>query len=232
MAERVALCAAVLVFFAGGYYAVALGVAPGRAQSLPASPLDLRIPFVPQAVYVYALAYTAVFFPVFVVGCPRLFRRTALAYVVTVSVALVVFSLIPVSSAELRPNPADLNAAAFAGWGVRLLYTLDPPTNALPSLHVALVWLAVLSAWKAWPAVGSAAAIVGLGITTSTTLVKQHYVLDVVAGAALAALVAALLLRGRYPPGPLSWRGPAGFVALVAGLYAAFYAAFRAGVAA
>lgn len=229
--ERVALCAAVLAFFAVGYYAVAWGVEPGRARSLPETALDQRIPFAPGAVYVYALAYTAVFFPAFVVGCPRLFRRTALAYAVAIALALVVYALAPVSAVDLRADPADVGAGGFAGWGVRVLYALDPPTNVLPSLHVALVWLAVWSAWKAWPAVGIGAAAAALAITASTTLVKQHFVLDLGAGAVLAALVAALLLRGRYPAAQRSWRGPAAFAGVVAGLYAAFYAAFRAGVA-
>ena len=158
MMERVGLCAAVLAFFGLGYYAVAWGVDPARARSLPATALDERIPFVPGAVYVYALAYTAVFFPAFVVGCPRLFRRTALAYAVAIAIALLVFALAPVSAADLRGNPADVAAGSFASWGVRVLYALDPPTNVLPSLHVALVWLAVWSAWKAWLTCLSAAA--------------------------------------------------------------------------
>ena len=66
----------------------------------------------------------------------------------------------------------------------------------------------------------------------SICTVKQHFVLDGLGGLALAVVVYAFVLR-KYAPPPgtdpaYGWRGPAAYAALLAVVYAGFYAAFRA----
>lgn len=69
-------------------------------------------------------------------------------------------------------------------WLLSLQY-LDRPYNHLPSLHVTLSWLAVHAAQGPRRSrVGLA--VVASGISVSTLFVKQHFVVDVVAGYALA----------------------------------------------
>lgn len=53
----------------------------------------------------------------------------------------------------------------FAVWGLRALYRADPPCNCFPSLHVAHSFVSAL-------------------VAMSTVFIKQHYVLDVIAGTA------------------------------------------------
>jgi membrane-associated phospholipid phosphatase len=69
-------------------------------------------------------------------------------------------------------------------------------------------------------------ALIGVSICT----VKQHFVLDAVGGAALAALVYAFVLRPYEPPPgtdpAYGWPGPAAYVLLLVAVYAGFYAGF------
>ena len=69
-------------------------------------------------------------------------------------------------------------------WLLSLEY-LDKPYNHFPSLHVALSWLAVhASAVSRRSRVGLG--VLAVGISVSTVFVKQHYIVDVLFGFALA----------------------------------------------
>jgi membrane-associated phospholipid phosphatase len=232
--ERALLTLLLLSFFAGGYFAVAFASGSARARALPLA-LDGRIPFVPESVCVYVLVYSAALSPLFLVRCRRLFRRTALAFALAIALALPWFLLWPVTSVGLRPPFEMLDPSRFVEWGVMLLYTWDPPVNLFPSLHVALAALAGLAAWKAQPTAGAVALPTVLMISVSVCTVKQHFVVDVLAGAALALALYAAVLRPYRPvgnaPTAYSWRGPVGFLALQAAVFLVAFVAFRSGFA-
>jgi membrane-associated phospholipid phosphatase len=116
------------------------------------------------------------------------------------------------------------------------LYGADPPYNCFPSLHVAHSFVSALTCHRLHRGVGAAtlaaAALVGL----STLYTKQHYLLDVVAGVALAFAAHALFLR-RYPRGrvPELHRRDApilavGLLAVVVAAVAALWLAHRWGL--
>ena len=197
--------------------------------------LDGRIPFVPESVCVYVLVYSAALSPLFLVRCRRLFLRTALSFALAIALALLCFLLWPVTSLGLRPPLEALDPSRFVEWGVMLLYTWDPPVNLFPSLHVALAALAGLAAWKAQPAAGAFAlpAVVMIGVSVCT--VKQHFLVDVLAGAALALAIYGAVLRpyraSGDAPTAYSWRGPVGFLALQAAVFLGAFVAFRSGFA-
>ena len=228
---RALLVVGVVAFFIAGYFGVGLSVDPSRARDLGTA-LDRRIPFIAASVWVYLWVFPASLLPLFVVRCPRLFRRTLLAYGLAIAASLIVFVAFPVTSLALRADRAALDVTRLSPWAVALLYRLDPPVNLFPSLHLSIAGLAALSAWKARRAYG-AAAFVGVAlIGASICTVKQHFVLDGLGGAALAAIVYAFVLRP-YAPKPgtdpaYGWRGPAAYFALLIGVYAGFYAGFLA----
>lgn len=218
-----------VAFFIAGYFGVALGVDPARARDLGTA-LDRRIPFVAESVWIYLWVFPASLLPLFLVRCPRLFRRTLLAYGLAIASSLIFFAAFPVTSIGLRADEASLDVTRFSLWAVAVVYRLDPPVNLFPSLHLSIAALAALAAWKARRVYGAAAwvgvALIGVSICT----VKQHFVLDGLGGAALAALVYALVLRP-YAPAPgttaaYGWRGPAAYAALMIAVYAGFYAGF------
>jgi len=228
---RPLLTIGVVAFFLAGYFGVGRYVDPASARDL-GSALDRRIPFIAASVWVYLWVFPASLLPLFLVRCPRLFQRTLLAYGLAIGASLFVFVAFPVTSIALRADQAALDVTRFSPWAVALLYRLDPPVNLFPSLHLSIAGLAALSAWKAKRAYGAAAfvgvALIGLSICT----VKQHFVLDGVGGAVLAAILYALVLRP-YAPEPgtdpaFGWRGPAAYLVLLVAVYAGFYAGFAA----
>ena len=229
--ERAVLTIGAVAFFVIGYFAVARNIDPARALDLGTA-LDARIPFLARSVWVYLWVFPASLLPLFLVRCPRLFRRTLLAYALAIAASLVFFVALPVTSIGLRADPGRLDVTRFSPWAVALLYRLDPPVNLFPSLHLSIAALAALAAWKARRAYGAAACVGVALIGVSICTVKQHFVLDGLGGAALAALVYAFVLRP-YAPTPgidpaYGWRGPAAYFALLIAVYAGFYAGFLA----
>ena len=228
--RRAALGVGVTALFFGAYFAIGHAVETHRTL---ATPLDAAIPFVPASIAVYAGVYGLMLYPLFTVRSGAWLRRTVAAYALVIAVCLVTFAVWPVSGAALRAPADAIDPTRFTGWGVALCYALDPPFNLFPSAHVAIALVAALAAWRVRsPGSGLAlAAVAGVAVSTCTT--KQHYVLDVVAGAVLGGVAYAVLLR-RGTVGPadaFGARGPVTWLARQVLLYGALYAAFRAGVA-
>ena len=233
--ERVAIASLIVASYVVGYFPIGWTTDPGCVRSL-ATPLDALIPFVPETIFLYAWVYTAMVFPLFVVRSPALFRRVGLAYAIVIAACLAVFAVYPVTAVDLRPDVGVLDTSRFAGWGVKLIYTLDPPYNLFPSIHLAVATLAALSAWKARPVYGAIGFAWVLLIAVSVSTVKQHFLVDGVAGAGLACAVYAVIIRpyGRVPveESAYGWSGPLLYLVFHGLVYATAYAAFRAGLGA
>ena len=230
--ERALLTLAVISLFVVGYFTVGRATDPARAHSL-ATPLDALIPFLAVTIWIYLWVFPATLVPVFFVRCRDLFRRTCLAYSLVIVVSLAVFVAFPVTSLGLRVDPAALDLHRFSPWAVAVTYALDPPFNLFPSLHLSTATIAAFSAWKARRSWGIAmfvgVALIGISICT----VKQHFVVDGIAGVALAWAAYALFMRGYRPePGAdpaYTWHGPALFFSLVLAVYLGLYVAFLQG---
>jgi membrane-associated phospholipid phosphatase len=235
-AEKLGLTLALVAFWLAGYFGSAGNIDPAAAKTLR-TPLDDAIPFLPATIYVYAAVYTAMLLPAFTVRCRHLFRRVAVAYAFVIGVATVFFHSMPVTSLGLRPDAATLAAldpGRFDVWGVRLCYALDPPVNLFPSMHLASVTLVALAAGTARRSYGVAALALTLAVAVSISTVKQHWVVDGVAGLALGLAAWALFVRGyatpRAPGVAYGLGGPASYALLHGGAVLALYALFRAGV--
>lgn len=232
--EKAAWVVALLLLCGGGYYLVGLNTDPERATTLETA-LDRAVPLVPAFMYVYAGIYTALLYPLFVVRCQRLFRRVAVAYLVVIALELLCFWIFPVSGVALRGDVAQLDMAVLHEWGLRLNYTLDPPYNLFPSLHVSIAVLAALCAWQARPLFGFFGMLGALAIAISVCFVKQHFAVDAVAGAALAVVAWWLLVRPcRYADArpeqvAYSWRGPAGYLLVYGAFIGGLALAWQAG---
>ena len=223
----------VAALFLLGYFGVGWSIDPARARQL-STVLDQRIPFVAASVWVYLWVFPASLLPLFLVRSPELFRRTLLAYTIAIAVSVVFFVALPVTSSGLRVETDTLDVSRFAPWAVALVYRTDPPFNLFPSLHLSIAALAALSAAKARKVYG-AVAFAGVALlAVSICTVKQHYVIDAVGGAALAALVYAAVLRSYAPPPgtdpAYGWRGPAAYAVFLLAAYAGLYAGFRLAV--
>ena len=172
--------AGVYVLFAAIYLSInAFSV--GRDAHTLFLPGEEHIPFLPIFEYLYVLTY---FVPVVIVMTIRdyaAFRRLMAAFALTMLVACATYLVFPVYFE--RPH---LEVSSLHTWLLSLSY-LDKPYNHFPSLHVALSWLAVFASQVSRPS-RTALAVVAVGISVSTIFVKQHYIVDVVYGFALAGL--------------------------------------------
>jgi membrane-associated phospholipid phosphatase len=168
-----------------GYVAFALTYLPinalteGRAARTLLLPGEAAIPLVPAFEFAYALAYVLPLVIVWRRPDGARVVRLVRAFALTLVCAAAIFLLFPVTI----ERPA-LTGHSLAIRLIALEYR-DKPYNLFPSLHVALATLVALACGDARHFRWWLPAIVGL-IAVSTVLVKQHYIVDALAGLALA----------------------------------------------
>lgn len=164
----------------------------GRTLHVPALPLDRVVPLEPAWALVYGSLYLfLIIVPVFVVRQEEHIRRTVWAYLMVWIVAYLCFLVYP----TVAPRPASVVGQGFMTWGLRFLYSADPPYNCFPSLHVAHSFVSALTCYRAHRKVGIATALCASLVAVSTLYAKQHYVLDIVAGVLLACVAYVVFLR-------------------------------------
>ena len=227
------LLASLLVSLAPMYFAIAI-LTRGGPTHAPEVALDRALPLQPSWMLVYGSLYVfVVVLPLLVVRDRQLFRRAMQAYLTVMLAAYAGFLLYPTAA----PRPDEVAGAGFAAWSLRLAYSLDPPYNCFPSLHVAYSFVSALTCYRVHRGVGAAAAIWAALIGVSTLYTKQHYVADVVVGAATAYVAYVLFLRS-YPreavPERDRTRAPFRALAVViifAVMVASFWAAYKFGLA-
>jgi membrane-associated phospholipid phosphatase len=168
------------------------GMTPGRAVHMPAIAIDRAIPLVPAWMIVYGSLYTFMLLPVLVARHPPLFRKALQSYVFIMILAYAGFLLYP----TLTPRPSKLVADSFAAWTLQLTYSLDTRYNCFPCLHVAHSLVSALTAFRVHRRVGWLAILWTALTGVSTLYTKQHYFVDVVAGALIAYLAYVIFLRG------------------------------------
>jgi len=155
-------------------------------QSLPTplyvidNPVDRAIPFVPWTIWIYFSFFIFIGSTVFRVG-DSLFWQFVASASLAAAIAWTVVLLLPITS--LRPDPALIDSELY-----RRIYTFvqdaDPHHITFPSLHVAVTWICNFVLWQRS---GRALRVaLGIGISLSTLLTKQHLVYDVVGGVLLA----------------------------------------------
>ena len=138
---------------------------PGRAVHAPELALDRLVHLVPGWALVYGSLYLfLIVLPVFVVRQEELIRRTVLAYLMVWIAAYVCFLAYP----TVAPRPAGVIGQGFAVWGLRFLYSADPPYNCFPSIHVAHSFVSALACHRVHRGLGIVAAICASLVAVST----------------------------------------------------------------
>lgn len=152
------------------------------------TPLDERIPLRPEWIVVYFGAYIFWVVNYWLIARrdkERWFRFLS-GYIAASVVVFLAFTLVPTTMT--RP---EITGDGFWPWVMRFLYAVDPPLNLAPSLHCFASWqcaIALHSDRKTplWYRVFSY--VFALMVCASTLLVRQHCLLDVVTGVALAQI--------------------------------------------
>lgn len=165
---------------------------PPAVRSAPELPLDRRLPLVPVWALVYGALYAfLILLPVFVVRDEAHIRRTVYAYLFIWITAYVFFVAYP----TIAPRPQRFVGTGFAVWGLRALYSSDPPYNCFPSLHVAHSFVSALTCYRVHRGLAHVAMVCASLVAMSTLLTKQHYVVDLIGGVLLAAISWWVFLR-------------------------------------
>ena len=187
----VSLAMVALVSLVPCYIFIASSVT-GRTVYVPETALDRLVPLQPAWALVYGALYMfLIVLPVLVVREQEHIRRTVLAYLVVWTSAYVVFLAFP----TVAPRPDIVSEQGYGAWGLRLLYSADPPYNCFPSLHVAHSFVSALACHRVHRGVGTVAVAAAVLVAMSTLFTRQHYVADVVGGVGLALVAYAAFLR-------------------------------------
>ncbi|MDA1267138.1 MAG: phosphatase PAP2 family protein [Planctomycetota bacterium] len=222
--ERALLTLVVLVASLGYVPIGALSV--GRAAWRPETVIDEVVPFVPAGIFVYVWLYPMAVLPLVALRDRLLLRRVVLAYLVVDAISYASFLLVPV---RFDARGVVEGTSTLATWGITLAHWADPPSNCFPSLHVSISYLAALAVGEEDRRLGRRALAIATAIALSTMVVKQHWLADVVAGAALGALAWWVFLRGRGVPANTSHTGVRLLVLAQVLVYVAAWSVYRAG---
>jgi membrane-associated phospholipid phosphatase len=147
------------------------------------SPIDQALPVVPLFVvpYVSLQPFICGSLVIFVLFRARLFQSAVLSMIATFLVSYVFFAFL-----QTYVDRPVLSGDDVLTTMVRDVYAGDHPFNDFPSLHVSTSAIIAIHWWRfgrnyTWPVLVWA----GL-IAISTVMVKQHYVVDIAGGLALA----------------------------------------------
>lgn len=159
-------------------------------------PLDDAIPFLPGFIYPYITWYLYLLIPAIfylVKENGPAFMRYALFIILGFSGSLLICMLFP-NCQLLR---ADLSQPdSLSEFIVAAIYAADTPTNVLPSMHVVgcLGVMAAIFDGEEFVHRGRWFFVLwGLAICASTVFVKQHSILDVIAGIAFSVVLYLLI---------------------------------------
>lgn len=151
--------------------------------------LDLLMPVMPQMVWIYLSAY------LFVTGAfayakdANNLKRFFFSLMSVEAVSLMIYIIYPTTiQREHFLFMQDLKQPTK--WAFQALYSVDLPVSCFPSLHVASTTVGLLLIWRETRLAGKfLAAIWAIAIAVSTVATKQHYTVDAIAGAVLAAAI-------------------------------------------
>jgi membrane-associated phospholipid phosphatase len=145
------------------------------------SKLDERLPYWPIWSWVYSfLYYPAILYLNLIAEDARHFTLMAFSYIMLLLMQMTFFYLFPVSTpCHWRSiNQGRTLSERF----LLFVQKFDGPSNCFPSMHVSV---AMLTALHALPHMGPWAYAFPVLIAVSCLFTKQHYVIDLPAGAAL-----------------------------------------------
>lgn len=148
------------------------------------------IPYVLWYVYIIAVYYHAA-------KCEKkTFLRTAALGIGSMLLPMIFCTLVPNGiPISLRPEFESLGRSNVLTKLVEFIYANDsPPRNCMPSMHVSsslALWFSLLCneklKEKKWVKIGSG--ILSISIALATVFIKQHSVLDLIAGTGVALMV-------------------------------------------
>jgi membrane-associated phospholipid phosphatase len=152
---------------------------------------DTQIPFIPEFIWVY---HTII--PVTVVTCFILFQKKDLFLSMIYSniIAGIILCLFYIFFPSFYPRPEIVDTGGLSNALVELTRAIDGAHNTFPSGHVTFSWM--LAFYVGLSQKGKQHSMLkyayfcwAILISISTLTLKQHYLIDVVSGVALAGII-------------------------------------------
>jgi membrane-associated phospholipid phosphatase len=159
-------------------------------RELPLTTLDQAIPFIPALLPLY-VAYIPFFWWT---GARSEDDDTATRFFYATHLQLLLCATVWVLFPVTMPRDLFYSPSVY-NWADMFWRWFDAPNNCLPSLHAANCLLFIRFNWQRPLRVIHT--LVALSIIASTVIVKQHYVVDAVAGALVFLVACAFLERLR-----------------------------------
>ena len=182
--KRFGIVLAGAAFFLTEYHLVAMMTAGRHVQLM--SELDRAIPLIPWTAWLYAPLYAAgIIATGFMLRDERLFLRA----IVAVGIGQTINSVFYVALPSAYPRAEAFTGVPTEGVSMAILrwvHSIDPPHNTFPSAHVMVAFLCAMLAWRSGHRGRWFPVLTGLGIAIAVTTTKQHYIVDSLAGIAVA----------------------------------------------
>jgi len=148
---------------------------------------DRLVPFMPQFVWIYHSIIPISFVTmVMVVESRKLFFTGFWSCVLAASILCICHIAFP----SFYPRP-DFEVSGLSSYLLKLTHLFDKPNNTFPSAHVTFTWLMFWVAFSSQMAkkikfFGSLYLLWAIGVSLSTLVLKQHYLVDVLSGIILS----------------------------------------------
>ncbi len=190
--ERLGWTTAAVIFGVAAYHLTTLVTFDLAEPRLLPIGLDDAVPLDTRWLPIYLAMYAQALTVPCAVDDLCLLKRWALGMVLMYAVAVPIWVLVPVT---VPRDPVPV--VDYFSYLLALFRAFDPPSNCLPSMHVAVSFWAAHVVWRVDRPVGTALFGLGALIWYSTMATDQHWFVDGLAGFVLAAGMAGLLLRGQ-----------------------------------
>jgi len=175
-----------MVLYLGGYIWIQAAITTHKFDFL--TTYDMAIPFMPQFVWIYHSILPAILITMMLlVHSRQLFYNTFWAAMI----ATIILNVSYVAFPSFYPREV-FEVATLSEAIVEWTRQIDASNNTFPSGHVTFSWLLCLGMWNSITAVKHSYLrrlylLWAIGVSLSTLVLKQHYIVDVVSGALLAA---------------------------------------------
>ncbi|MDA8141960.1 MAG: phosphatase PAP2 family protein [Desulfobacteraceae bacterium] len=192
--ERLGLVFLVYGFFLIAYLSANRFINVAEAFDF-STPFDRATRFIPAFIYPIWVLYGMLVLPAFMIKDRKLLWAMAYAFMVLILGSVLLFILIPVQV----PRP-DFVANNLSERLVAAMYTTDRPVCGFPSLHVSTSLLAAMIMYRQNRWLGAIFYLMFVITAVGILFVKQHVLMDIVGGAAIASGVYYLMVERKLSP--------------------------------
>lgn len=204
--EKYVVSIIVFILLGAPYFFISHNTEFSYYKSAIEFPLDHSIPFIPSTVWYYLGGlYITIVTAIFLFETRKSFYLSMISASICGTICCLIFRLFPtaypkpsldhlgfVASKEIY-NTLNIPGDTLSPLMMKYLYIIDKPINTFPSLHVAYGIILYLGVIKDHPKLRFPLGLNAFLLYITTLTTKQHFILDGLAGGALAYLVFKLL---------------------------------------